>query len=85
MPAAQIAESLAALATVLVLIMVAGRLARTRLVPSGATPALRLRATLALDTRRRLHLVDTETGAVLVLTGGAQDQMLPWPASRTDA
>jgi flagellar biogenesis protein FliO len=42
-------------------------------------PELRLRATLALDPRRRLHLVDTEQGLLMVLSGGAQDQLLAWP------
>ncbi len=79
MTAAAIAEAVGALAAVLALVVLAGRLARARLLPQGATPALRLRATLALDARRRLHLIDTEAGSVLVLTGGAHDQLLAWP------
>jgi hypothetical protein len=71
----------AALAAVLALALLAGRLARRRLNLRGTAPApLRLRATLALDTRRRLHLVETESGSVLILTGGATDRLLPWPA-----
>ena len=37
------------------------------------------RGRLGLDNRRRLHLIRTEAGQVLVLTGGASDVMLPWP------
>lgn len=76
----QIAASLAALAAILALIVLAGRLARTRLMSQSTTAALRLRASLALDTRRRLHLVETDAGAVLVLTGGTRDQLLAWPS-----
>ena len=70
----------ASLAAVVVMAMLAGRLLRARLsLPSPQPGALRLRATLALDTRRRLHLVETDAGTVLILTGGATDCMLPWP------
>jgi flagellar biogenesis protein FliO len=77
---AAMAEAAAALVAVLAMIVLAGRVARGRLGAAGGSPALRLRATLALDTRRRLHLVETDGGAVLVLTGGTGDQILPWPA-----
>ena len=70
----------AALLCVLALIWLAARFGR-RYLPGGAAPrdpgALHLRASLALDTRRRLHLVDTPGGAVLALTGGGQDILLP--------
>ena len=70
----------ASLAAVVVMAMLAGRLLRGRLsLPSQQPGALCLRTTLALDTRRRLHLVDTEAGTVLILTGGATDCVLPWP------
>jgi hypothetical protein len=46
----------------------------------GSRPgALRLCATLAIDSRRRLHLVQTEHGQVLILTGGPTDQMAACP------
>lgn len=45
----------------------------------GPPPPLRLRATLALDRTRRLHIIDAEAGAVLILTGGPQDHIIPWP------
>ncbi|MEJ0045980.1 MAG: hypothetical protein WDN04_07555 [Rhodospirillales bacterium] len=74
----------ASLVAVLVMAVLAGRLVRARLrLPSPHPGALRLRATLALDTRRRLHLVDTEAGTVLILTGGATDCLLPWPTPGT--
>jgi flagellar biogenesis protein FliO len=78
MTATAVAEAGAALAAVLAMIVLAGRLARHGAGATAGTPALRLRATLALDTRRRLHLVETESGQVLVLTGGGSDRLLPW-------
>jgi hypothetical protein len=70
----------ASLAAVVAMVVLAGRLLRGRIsLPSSPTSALRLRANLALDTRRRLHLVETDAGTVLVLTGGATDCLLPWP------
>jgi flagellar biogenesis protein FliO len=68
----------AALAVVLALILLAARLARRHGVARAALDpaALRLRATLALDARRRLHLVDIAGGAALILTGGDHDQVV---------
>ncbi len=79
--AAAIGEAVAALVAVLAMILLTGRLARGRAASGGDAPALRLRATLALDARRRLHLVETDSGSVLVLTGGGGDQLLPWRGS----
>lgn len=74
----------ASLVAVLALVMLAGRAMRLRGPAAGADPlALRLTASVALDSRRRLHMVQAPGGAVLLLTGGANDQMLPWPAART--
>jgi flagellar biogenesis protein FliO len=73
----------AALATVLGLVVLAGAAARRSGTAAALAPgsgALRLRARLALDARRRLHLVDTPAGAVLVLTGGSQDRIMALPA-----
>jgi flagellar biogenesis protein FliO len=70
----------ASLAAVLALVLLAARIVRLRgLAPGTDAHALHLAATLALDTRRRLHLVHTDDGDLLVLTGGANDNMLPWP------
>jgi hypothetical protein len=83
MQAALLLRAAAALAAVLALALLAGRLARARLrLPVTDSTTLRLRATLALDPRRRLHLVDTECGPVLILTGGPTDCLLPCPANR---
>lgn len=47
----------------------------------GHAPAsLQLTGQLVLDGRRRLHLVQCGADQVLLLTGGATDVMLPWPA-----
>jgi hypothetical protein len=74
-------QAAASLAAILALVLLAGRAARLRGLAQGNDPqALHLTASLALDTRRRLHLVRTANGAVLVLTGGANDNMMPWPA-----
>ncbi len=69
-----------ALAAVVGLVLLAGAGAR-RAWPGTARQdgALRVRASLALDGRRRLHLVESPGGQVLVLTGGAGDQMLVLP------
>jgi flagellar biogenesis protein FliO len=77
---ALIAQALGALCVVLALVVLAGRAARLREHAAGGAPnALRVAATLALDPRRRLHLVQTETGQLLVLTGSTHETMMPWP------
>ncbi len=79
------AGGVAALGFVLLLILLAARGAR--LLPAVKAAAqgsasIRLRGTLALDARRRLYLVEADGLQALVLTGGAQDVLLPWrPAS----
>lgn len=70
----------AVLAGVVVLICLAGRLARLGGLarrPAGGR-SLRVEDVLALDTRRRLHLVRCEGRRVLLLTGGAQDIVVGW-------
>jgi flagellar protein FliO/FliZ len=70
--------TLLALAVVLGLILLAQRLARfTGLVPKGGV-RLQVAETLALDPRRRLHLVACDGRHVLLLTGGGQDQVIGW-------
>jgi len=75
------APSLAALAAVLALIWLARWLApsllRLRDEPIAAR-GLALEQSLALDARRRLHLVRCTGRQVLLLTGGAQDVVVGW-------
>ncbi len=79
------AQAVAALCVVIALVMLAGLLAR-RAWPGARPPpgpnALRLRASLAVDGRRRLHLIEAPGAAVLVLTGGASDVLLALPPDR---
>jgi hypothetical protein len=78
-------QAIASLVAVVALVLLAGRAARLRGLASGADPnVLRLAATLALDSRRRLHLVNAPGGNVLVLSGGANDNMMAWPAPPRD-
>jgi flagellar biogenesis protein FliO len=76
----QAAASLVAVLAVVLLAGLAARRAWPGAVPAHDASALRLRATLALDARRRLHLVDTAQGAALVLTGGTADLIVLLPA-----
>ncbi len=78
-----------ALLGVLALIaVIAGLIRRGLLVPRGvlagwapradADRRLALRETVALDNRRRLHLVQCGDRQVVLLTGGAQDLVVGW-------
>lgn len=70
----------AALAAVIAIVLLAGRMARlTGLsrAPAG-TARLALREVLALDGRRRLHRIACGTGEVLLLTGGPTDVVVGW-------
>jgi hypothetical protein len=79
--APQIAAALATLGAVVLLILIVGRGAR--LLPAlrrvDDPAAMKLCGTLALDTRRRLHLVEANGRQALVLTGGGQDCLIAWP------
>lgn len=70
----------AALAAVIAIVLLAGRMAR--LTGLSRTPAgtarLALREVLALDGRRRLHRIACGTGEVLLLTGGPTDVVVGW-------
>ena len=68
-----------ALAAVLLLVIVAGRLARlTRFArPRGDAGQLRVEEQIALDPRRRLLLVRCDGRRVLLLTG-PQDCVVGW-------
>jgi flagellar protein FliO/FliZ len=69
-----------ALAGVLLLIVLAGRVARmTRLGRNPDSGRLRIVESLALDTRRKLVLVSCDGRGLLLLTG-AQDQVVGWLA-----
>jgi flagellar protein FliO/FliZ len=72
--------AVAALAAVLLLILLAGRLAKmTRFVrPRAAGPArMSIQDTLVLDPRRRLLMVQCDGRTVVLLTG-PQDQVVGW-------
>lgn len=72
--------AIAALVAVLGLIWLTGRLARfsgmAQRHSTGRT--LAVKDVLALDARRRLHLVQCGRRSVLLLTGGAQDVVVGW-------
>lgn len=72
---------LLALAGVIGLILLARRAAVLLpglIPPAGAAGPLRLEQALALDARRRLLLVRCGPRRLLLLTGGAQDQVVGW-------
>jgi flagellar protein FliO/FliZ len=73
--------AMAALAAVLALIWLAGRAARLagwarRPAPSGRL--LSVEDVIALDARRRLHLVRCADRQVVLLTGAGQDLVVGW-------
>lgn len=74
----------ASLLGVLALIGLTAKLARQRLAPRAArTPrALVLTETIAIDPRRRLHLIECQQRRVLLLTGGGQDLVVGWLPDR---
>lgn len=78
--AASILTAIAALAAVLGLIWLAGRLARFGgMAQRPATGRLLVvQDVLALDTRHRLYLVKCEQRRVLLLIGGAQATVIGW-------
>lgn len=69
-----------ALAAVLALIFIAGRLARFGGIAqrSTGTRILVVQDMLHLDQRRRLYLISCEQRRVLLLTGGPQDRVVGW-------
>jgi flagellar protein FliO/FliZ len=78
--ATSVLTAIAALIAVVALIWLVGRMARfggmARRPASGG--ALAVQDVLALDARRRLHLVKCGDRRVLLLTGGAQDVVVGW-------
>lgn len=84
MPWHWLLADIAALAAVLALILGAAWLARRRPWPGGLVSRaegarLRRLATLALDPRRRVHLIEAEGHAALILCGVGPDQMILLP------
>jgi flagellar protein FliO/FliZ len=73
-----------ALVAVLALVLLGGRALRASGLAPGARPGARLgvQESLALDARRRLTLVRCDGRDVLLLTGGAQDQVVGWLPER---
>ena len=68
----------AALAGVVALILLAGRMARRAGLAPQDGGRLRIEESVAIDTRRRLVLVRCDGRALLLLTGGSQDQVVGW-------
>ena len=75
-----ILTAFAALAAVLGLIWAASRAARFGGLAQRPASGRRLvvQDVIALDARRRLHLVKCDGRDVLLLTGGAQDVVVGW-------
>jgi flagellar protein FliO/FliZ len=74
-----------ALAAVLGLIWLAQRTARLGGVGKFRAGArLGVQETMALDPRRRLHLVRCDDRSVLLLTGGPQDVVVGWLPKKDD-
>ena len=73
-------SSAAILAGLLGFILLLGRVLRyTSLGRSAASGRLLVvRESIALDTRRRLHLIEHGDRAVLLLTGGETDLVVGW-------
>jgi flagellar protein FliO/FliZ len=68
------------LTSVLALILVATRLFQASLWRAQSRPGrtLVLRESIAIDPRRRIHLVQCGHRQVVLLTGGAQDVVVGW-------
>jgi flagellar protein FliO/FliZ len=78
-----IISTCAALAGVVFLVLLGGRVARqTRFARPQGNGRMRIEESLALDTRRRLLLVSCDGRAVLLLTG-PQDQVVGWLPEHT--
>ncbi len=75
---ATILSALTALAGVIGLILLVGRFVRTQPLAKNRAGDLAAREILALDQRRRLHLIRCGGRDVLLLTGGPQDLVVGW-------
>ena len=83
----QLLLAVPALAAVLGLVLLAGRAAQRFGLAPGAAIGGRLASVqvLALDSRRRVHLLKCDGRHLLILTGGGSDQMLGWLDSASPA
>jgi flagellar protein FliO/FliZ len=79
-----ILTAIAALLAVLALIWAASRAAKLGGIGKRRTAGrlLLVEEAIALDPRRRLHLVSCEGRRVLLLTGGGQDVVVGWLPDR---
>jgi flagellar protein FliO/FliZ len=77
--------AIAALATVLALIIFAARLARrgSFIALPAAERELAVQEAISLDSRRRLYLVRCGERHALLLTGGPQDVVVGWLARQS--
>jgi flagellar protein FliO/FliZ len=77
--------SIAALVTVLALIVFAAKLAHRGglIARPAAERELALQETISLDSRRRLYLVRCGERHALLLTGGPQDVVVGWLAGQS--
>ena len=76
-----ILTGIAALAAVLALVLLAGRVARLGgWAPRAGAAARRLRIeeSLALDSRRRVQLLSCDGRLLLLMTGGSADLVIGW-------
>ncbi len=80
MPTASILSALGILAGIVGLVLLAGRVAsRLHLTAKvGVGRTLVLRESIALDPRRRVHLLQCGQRQVVLLTGGSQDIVIGW-------
>jgi len=73
-----ILTAMAALAAVIGLVIILGRFARAGGIAPRAGRDLAVREVIALDSRRRLHLIRCNGRDVLLMTGGAHDVVVGW-------
>ena len=80
MNAVSIFSALGVLASVVGLVLLAGRIAMRFPFRSQSGPgrSLALRESIALDTKRRGHLLQCGDRQVVLLTGGSQDIVVGW-------
>ena len=75
---------LLSLAGIIAFILLAARFMRHRLDTVALDPSksLKLKETLAIDSRRRIHVIECEGHRALIMTGGPQDQFMGWVPSQ---
>jgi flagellar protein FliO/FliZ len=79
-----ILTGLLSLAGIIAFILTAARFMRHRLntVAQDPSKSLKLKETLAIDSRRRIHVIECEGHRALIMTGGPQDQFMGWVPSQ---